>query len=188
MLKDNYYHQIMVDEPAIGPTLDTERLQLRPLRLDDLWWNQRLIYSDPAVTWDGKTYEAVKALRALERRLKHWREHGFGMWAVIERGSGEPLGFAGLQYLEDTGDVEVGYYLGRNAWGKGYATEVGRAAVGYGLGVLGLSRVVAVMRPENLASQRVLAKLGLRHVRDEKHYGFMVQLWAFEAGDHPPTA
>lgn len=165
------------------PTLGTERLQLRPLRLDDLSWHHALVHSDPEVTWDGTSDPIAQTLKSLEWRLKHWREHGFGMWAIVEKESGEPLGFAGLVYLEDTSEVQVGYFLGRPAWGQGYATEAGKAAVRYGFEVLGLPRIVAVARPENEASQRVLAKLGLRHLRNEEHYGFMVQLWAIQADD-----
>ena len=158
---------------ADGPTLDTDRLSLRPPRLDDLRWSYDRIGSDPRVAWDGEASTIMESLKGLENRIAHWREHGFGMWVVIEKASGESLGFAGLVMLKGTDEVQVGYYLGRSAWGKGYATEAGRASMRYGFMELGLSRVVAVVRPENVASQQVLAKLGLRYVRDEEHYDLM---------------
>lgn len=160
---------------ADGPTLDTDRLRLRPPRLDNLRWSHARISSDPRVAWDSESSTIIESLKGLENRIAHWREHGFGMWAVFEKASDEPLGFAGLVALEGTDEVQVGYHLAQRAWSKGYATEVGRASLRYGFEVLGLSRVVAVVRPENVASQRVPLKLGLTHVRDEEHYGFMTQ-------------
>lgn len=165
-------------------TVETARLCMRPLRPDDAEEHHTLVGSDPHVTWNGQAITLEESRRVLEGRARHWGEHGFGMWAVLEKATGRMLGHAGLQCLEDTGEVEVAYYLGRPAWGKGYAKEAGAAALRFGFETLGLPRVMAVVRPENLASQRVLAKLGLRHLRDEPHYGFTVQLWGLEARDY----
>ena len=176
-----------------GRNVDRARLHLRPLHPDDAAEHHALVGSDPNVTWNGKAITLEESRRVLEGRARHWDEHGFGMWAVLEKGTGRMLGHAGLQRLEETGEVEVAYYLGRPAWGKGYATEAGAAALGFGFEILSLPRVMAVVRPENHASQRVLAKLGLRHLRDEPHYGFEVQLWGldrnlYRPGGAPPKA
>ena len=164
--------------------VETARLFLRPLGSAYLEAHHALVGSDPQVTWSGRTNTLEKSRKVLETHMQHWEEHGFGMWAVLDKGSGELLGHAGLQRLEDTGEVQVGYYLGRPAWGKGYATEAGKAALRYGFEVLGLEHIVAVARPENLASQHVLSKLGLHHLRDEPHYGFDVQFWRLDARDY----
>jgi len=99
---------------------------------------------------------------------------------VIDRGSGEFLGYAGLQHLEGGPEVEIAYYLGRAAWGRGLATEIARALVAHAFADLGIDRVVAVVRPENTASQRVLGKAGLRFEREAGHYDADVQVWALD--------
>jgi ribosomal-protein-alanine N-acetyltransferase len=97
------------------------------------------------------------------------------MYAVIEKATQQLIGHGGLQHFEQAPEVEVGYYLGQLAWGRGFATELGRAVLRYGFQQLHLPQIVVVVRPENQASQRVLSKLGLQHVGNGHHYGFDVQ-------------
>lgn len=157
--------------------LTTERLRLRPLTPEDLPDLYRRVYTDPEVTWDGTVSTLEETRTSLEAKIRHVQQHGFGMMAVTDRGTGELYGFAGLQHLEGGPDVEIGYYLARHAWGRGLATELGHALVDQAFGTLGLDRVVAVVRPDNTASQNVLAKLGFRRVALERHYGADVELW-----------
>lgn len=164
----------------------TARLTLRPLAPDDFEAHYAMVGSDARVTWQREVHSREQALAALQSRIRDWEEHGFGMWAVIERATGHLIGHGGLQHLEQTGAVELGYYLGRPAWGKGYATELGRAALEYGFSRLRLPEIVAVVRHENHASQRVLTKLGFRYSHDARHYGFDVQYWRLPAADHRP--
>ena len=168
------------------PQIETERLCLRSFRHRDLQAHHEAIGSDPQVTWSGKTVTLEKSRQNIENRLKHWQIHGFGMWAVVTKDEGTLLGHAGLQQLEETEEVEIGYYFGQHAWGHGYATEAGEAALKYGFEELHLPCIVAVVRPENSASQHVLTKLGLRHKRDEPHYGFDVQVWEIDASTFAP--
>jgi len=120
----------------------------------------------------------------LRRRVGHWAAHGFGMWAVEWRATGAFLGEAGLQHFDGTDDIEVGCYLARSTWGRGIATEAGSAALRHGFETLGLDRIVAVVRPENAGSKRVLAKLGLRFAAIEDHYGIRdVEVWEIARGD-----
>jgi ribosomal-protein-alanine N-acetyltransferase len=163
---------------GVSDELITERLRLRPLTLDDLGDLHDRVYSDPDVTWDGTTSTLEETRESLEAKIRHAREHGFGMMAVTDRETGELYGFAGLQHMEGGPDVEIGYYLARRAWGRGLATELAHALMDMAFGELRLPRVVAVVRPENTASQRVLAKAGLRRVGIEHHYGAEVELWA----------
>ena len=73
------------------------------------------------------------------------------------------MGWAGLQPLSGTDEIEVGYAFERAAWGRGYATEVASAIVQWGFEELGLERIVAVASPENAGSRRVMDKLGMRY-------------------------
>lgn len=156
----------------------TERVRLRPLTAGDFDALYATVFSDPEVSWTRSTRPEQEGREALEAKLAHVREHGFGMMAVEDRISGEVLEAGIAQHLEDGPDVEVGYYLGRSAWGRGLATEIARRLVEHGFDDLGLERIVAVVRPDNAASQNVLAKAGLRKVGAGRHYDADVELWA----------
>ncbi len=168
--------------------IETPRLRLRPLRPDDLRALHATVYGDPAVAWDGRAHTLEEAREALEAKLRHAEEHGFGALAVEDRAQGAFLGWAGLQHLEGGPEVELGYYLGRAAWGRGLATELARALVAHARETLGLARLVAVVRPENAASQGVLAKAGLRPVGRGRHYDADVQVWAVDLRAAQPTS
>ena len=150
--------------------VDTERLCLRPFSLADGEAHERL-YADPEVTrWlgDGPWLGAAareRSARTVARFVDHWAREGFGVWAVIERATGAFLGQCGLNRLED-GEIEVLYALAQPAWGRGLASEAATAAVRYGFDVVGLSRIVAVARPDNTGSRRVMEKAGLVYERD----------------------
>jgi|SRR5215216_3354492 len=160
--------------------LTTERLHLRPFTAADEP-AIHAVYSDPDVMRHvghgahRTLEETVAALRAygevLERR-------GFSFLAVIERESGELVGDGGLHPLGD--DVELGYTLARGAWGRGYATELGRALLAHAFDVLGVPRVIAQVEPGNAASRHVLEKLGMTPRELRTAYGRPHLLYAVE--------
>jgi ribosomal-protein-alanine N-acetyltransferase len=105
-------------------------------------------------------YERVQQL--VHEQLDHWQEYGYGWWALERRAHpGTFIGWAGLQYLPETDETEVGYLLGSAHWGRGLATEAAQASVRYGFEELGLRQIVGIVHPDNVASQRVLKKAGL---------------------------
>jgi len=141
--------------------IETERLILRPVARRDLdtiaRWNADPLHTRHlmGVQTRGQTEEA------LERWLRHWEEHGFGLLAVEDRATGELIGRSGPQYHRAwPHDPEVGWALDPAWWGRGLATEAGRASVEWAFGELGFARVVSITTEENLASRRVMAKLG----------------------------
>ncbi len=151
--------------------LETERLTLRRMTGADV---DHLVSldSDPAVMryLNGglPTPRDVIQQEILPRFLSYYeRFPGFGVWAAIERSSGGFLGWFSLRPHEGAspGEVELGYRLRRSAWGRGYATEGARALIRKGFVELGIQRVVATTYQDNLASRRVMEKLGLRLVR-----------------------
>ena len=94
------------------------------------------------------------------------RHPGFGFWAAVDKANGEWLGWLSFRSSEGTpGQVVLGYRLRRAAWGRGYATEGARALIRRGFLEWGVRRVVATTYEENLASRRVMTKLGMRLVR-----------------------
>ncbi len=148
---------------------------MRPYVLDDVAEIHRVLYGDPAPM---RTLGGVIAIEATRRQVElsiaRQDRLGYSFWAVIDRATGAMAGEAGLLPLGEAGpEIELGYAFGSAFWGRGLATEVGGALLAEAFGPLGLERVVAVTLPENLASQRVLAKLGFapagrRHVWGEE--------------------
>jgi RimJ/RimL family protein N-acetyltransferase len=165
-----------------GPRIETDRLDLRPLTMADLGALHEL-YADPgAMRFAGGPTASVEESEARLRRLiEHHERHAFSLWAVVERESGNVIGDAGLVLLEFRGpEIELAYRLKTPAWGKGYATETATAWLAYGFDELGLARIVAVTHPENVASQRVLEKVGMRFERMTTYDDGPVRLYAIE--------
>ncbi len=109
----------------------------------------------------------------LRENLKHWTDHGFGMWMLVDPVKTAVIGRAILRHLDVGGvdEVEVGYGLMPEYWGRGLATEVALACVRIGQDQLGRPSLVAITRPINVASQRVMLKAGLVYDRDVVHAG-----------------
>jgi [ribosomal protein S5]-alanine N-acetyltransferase len=144
--------------------LETQRLRLRPFRDFDRD-AIHAVYADPEVmryVGHGAHRTEAETTRALRGYAEALRARGYGFVAVIERSSGVLIGDGGLHPLAGRGpDVELGYTLARDAWGRGYATEMGSALVTHAFEALGVPRVMAQVEPENAASRHVLEKLGM---------------------------
>lgn len=146
--------------------LVTDRLVIRPYEPDDHEQMHEVLYGDPdAMRFIGGPLTPDETERAVRGYAEaHWRD-GYSCWVVEERETGLIVGEAGLQPFDGrrpppTPDVELAYAFGAAHWGRGFATEAARAILAEGFGPLGLERIVAVTRDENLASQHVLDKLG----------------------------
>ena len=159
--------------------LFTERLLLHRLThsdLDDLF----VVHSDPsdpktnAFNPAGAHTSLVQSREMLERWLALWNEHGFGYWTAIEKNTSTVLSFGGLSPKEVKGQVLPNLYFRfrPEAWGRGYAAEMGRAALEAGCDLLPYSKVIASVRPDNAPSVGLLERLGLEKYGEVKdQYG-----------------
>jgi RimJ/RimL family protein N-acetyltransferase len=96
--------------------------------------------------------------------LGHWDRFGFGPWATFEKASGRFVGNVGLEHMEDwpfQDKVEVGFVLGSEFWGRGYATEAAGASMRHGFDVIGLGRIISTTYVNHWASRRVMEKCGM---------------------------
>lgn len=120
----------------------------------------------------GGTRDEATTRAYMDRNLRHWDEFGFGLW-ILRDLSDQVAGRCVLRHLdvEGTDEVELGYGLHTQYWGRGLATEVAKKLLALGRKELRLPTLVAITRPENLASQRVLEKTGLVYERDIAHEG-----------------
>ncbi len=103
-----------------------------------------------------------RAEAAIERGLRHWEAHGYGVWAVCDLYGGDLIGHCGLRFLEEAGETELLYAFARSHWGRGLATEAARATVRFWLERTDLDRIIALAVPQNVGSTRVMEKLGMR--------------------------
>ena len=110
----------------------------------------------------------------LKRQIERYERDGTGLWLVLERATGQPVGQVGLAIQTVQGErlPEVGWLLHRTYWGRGYATEAGAAVRDSALNVWGHPRIISLIRPVNLASQRVAQRLGMAERRRVQFHGF----------------
>jgi len=156
--------------------LETDRLLLREYVEEDAEALFKL-NSDPEVLRflpDERLLNVEQARQILiDHPIADYRKYGFGRGACILKSTGEQIGFAGLKYLEEVGEVDVAYRLMPTHWGQGLATEAALASVRFGFFDLGLKQIIGLVMPENIASVRVLEKTGLR-------YAETVSLWGHQ--------
>ena len=146
------------------PTLETERLVLRPLSADEVECLHR-ISNEPSVRlylWDGEhiSQATIKGLIAQSDHM--FSEEKIGLFGVRMRGREELLGFCGFVRLEGMEVPELWYELTQKVWGRGLATEAARAGVRYAFEEVGMERVIAGADAPNTASLRVIKKLGMK--------------------------
>ncbi|MEA2568881.1 MAG: hypothetical protein QOI24_882 [Acidobacteriota bacterium] len=145
--------------------LETDRLLIRPWEPQDRA-PLAAITLDPEVmrfVHGGRPYTEEELDELFARQARQLAEHGVCMGALIEKSSGRLAGITGIQPLGTTGDLEIGWWLARDLWGRGYATEAGGAAMNHVLHVLKRPRVVAIIDAGNEASKRVVARLGMTY-------------------------
>ena len=158
----------------MGMRLETERLVIRTFELRDAepWL---ALVTDPDVSRylpAGPTPTSDTFFRMLERRHAMEREHGYAIWAVDDRKTGAFVGQCGLCPIEGTGpEIEIAYHYTKTSWGRGYGTEAAIAVLAYGLGPLGLDRVIAVVMAQNIGSCRVVEKAGMHFEGTATYYG-----------------
>ena len=142
-------------------TLETDRLLLREWRLTDFDVYEKMC-ADPEVMryLGGKTFNQLEAWRHMAFLIGHWDLLGYGHWAVEEKSSGRFAGRIGFLNPAGWPAFEIGWTLGREFWGKGYATEGARGALQYAFNELDKAHVISLIHPENKASIRVAERLG----------------------------
>jgi len=145
--------------------LETERLLFRHLVMDDLD-ELFALYSDPEMRkyFPDGTKNAEETKEELGWFLNgHARHPKLGLWATIHKETGKFIGRCGLLpwTIDDRLEVEVAYLIDKAYWGQGLATEAARGILQYGFEKLNLTRLICLMHPDNIASQRVAQKAGM---------------------------
>lgn len=165
--------------------IETERLLMRKFTFDDL---EKLIElrSNDEVAW-GIGGAKAQSREFNEERLRFYidcyEKHGFGMMAMIWKETGEFFGWSGLQPLQETSEIEVGYGMAKEFWRRGIGFECATAWLKYGFETVGLERIVAVALPENIGSWRIMEKCGMKFEKREEHYGMECVFYSISRDD-----
>ncbi len=164
--------------------LETERLILRPLEESDAS-EIFAMRSDAAVMRfirepQKNIDESIDWIHLVSSR---WQSEKTGFCAMIERKTENFVGWCGVWRLQETNETEIGYAVGENFWGKGFAAEAARRFLEYAFAELDSDKVVAVAHPENAASIRVMEKIGMGFVKKGKFYNQTLAQYAIARGE-----
>ena len=157
-------------------TIETDRLVLRHFCLSDGEAMNR-VFGDAKVMRFGDGVQTAQWVHDwLCRCLENYRQKsGVGPWAVVEKGSAEPMGYCGLFFFPDVcgqPETEIGYRLARSYWGRGYGTEAVLAVREYAFNTLRIPRLIAMIDPQNLTSIRVAEKVGMHYENEVTFEGY----------------
>ncbi|MGI0534149.1 GNAT family N-acetyltransferase [Bacillus pfraonensis] len=162
----------------------TDRLQFRKYTMNDLEFYASLWGNEKVMRYIGngtpKTY--VQCKKSLENWVLPSYKNGLGLFLMIEKDTGTPIGHAGLvrQQVEEKEEIEIGYWLLPEYWGKGYGKEAATAFRDYGFQALGLNKLISLINPDHPASIFVARKTGLSYEKTVSFHGIDVLVYAIK--------
>lgn len=159
---------------------ETERLLIRKFTPEDLDEFIEMRCAAEVNKYLGGT--KLQNPKAITKRMQvyfdSYAKNGFGMCAMIWKETGEFFGWSGLQPLDGTDEIEVGYGMKREFWRKGIGLECAGAWLDFGFNQKSLNRIAAVAAPENTGSWRIMEKLGMTYEKTEFHYDMECKFYA----------
>ncbi|HET7482365.1 MAG TPA: GNAT family N-acetyltransferase [Actinomycetota bacterium] len=151
-----------------APAFETSRLRLREMTTADLDALHRVLGDPETMSFYDHPFSIDETRRWIEWSLDNYERHGFGLWAMTLKGSGELIGDCGLtvQHVDGADFVEVGWHTRRDLWGRGFASEAAAASRDRGFDDFGLDVLVSLVDTANRASCRVAEKIGMTLWKD----------------------
>lgn len=167
--------------------LETPRLVLRALTRDDLDFVAEVLAHPEVMFFWPKPHTRDEAEAWIRQQQERYAHDGYGYWLALDKASGQPIGQAGLlaQIVDGVEEAGIGYIIHRPFWRRGYATEAARACRDYAFEKLGKERIVVLVRPENVVSQSVARKFGVKAERETVYAGLVHTVFV---GVRPPCA
>jgi RimJ/RimL family protein N-acetyltransferase len=160
--------------------LKTEHLILDTWKLTD-WEALRPIATDPEVMryiTGGVPWSDEQVRAFVHRQIKLYEGRGFCRWKLIEKATGEMIGFCGVGFWRDSNEPEIGWWLAQRVWGRGLATEAATVALRDAFERVKLNRIQSVAELENAASIRIMQKLGLKFECEFEDHGLRLVRYA----------
>ena len=159
--------------------IETERLMLRPLTSADV--DQVVdLHSDPRVNQFVPFFSFDQALHRISEIEQQWSQRGHGIFAVELKSTGAFIGRCGLNYWSEFDEVELGWILKPEVWGRGYATEAAQSCLEWGFSRLDVRYFTAMIDPANIASARVAERLGFLPRRVDTLFDKATTVWALD--------
>ncbi len=149
----------------------------------------RKLHADPRVmatlSADGATFSEDQSRSFLDRAAEHWKSHGFGLRTFREQPTGDFVGYGGIKHavVEGRDVIELSYAITSDHWGKGFATEISRAALKQAFDTMHLDRIGAFTLPHNQASRAVMEHCRFTYIRDIVHANLPHVLYILDARD-----
>jgi len=165
--------------------IETERLLHRQFTFDDLAKLIELRSEDEVIKYlGGRTLQNPEAIeKRLQFYIDCYEKYGFGMCAMIWKESGEMIGWSGIQPLDNSPEIEVGYGMIKEFWGRGIGFETAQAWLNFGFREKNLERIVAVASPENTGSWRIMEKCGMTREKIAAHYNMECVFYGISKSD-----
>lgn len=153
---------------------DTDRLQFREVRADDAAHLVPILMDPEVMRFWPRPFTREDVDDWISKMLERYDRDGQTYWLAERRDSGVVIGHVGLlrQHLDGVDEIGLGYVFAKEHWGKGFATEASKASLAFGFETLGLTRIVAAIRPENMPSLRVAERLAMEYEKSCEYYGF----------------
>jgi [ribosomal protein S5]-alanine N-acetyltransferase len=148
--------------------LETKRLILREMTLHDVDDLLEVLSDPEAMQFYPQLFDRQMTQTWIERNIQRYAQHGFGLWSLVFKENGKLIGDCGLvvQEVDGVEEIEVGYHIRRELWGKGLATEAAQACRDYGFSQLGFAKLISLINPANIASRRVAEKNGMSLIKE----------------------
>jgi len=152
--------------------IKTNRLNLRHFNKEDLETYSAIMDDNQIARWfpKGDSYTRKESEKSLNNILSHWMKYGFGLWAITKKENDQIIGRCGLNYILESSEVELDFIISKNYWNQGYATEASEGVIFYGFKILYLDRIIALSKPENIASRKVIEKTGLKYIGNVEYW------------------
>ena len=144
--------------------LETERVYLREFNVEDAKHFYLLNLDEEVIKYTGdEPFKSIDEAKVFLQNYNHYQKYGYGRWAVIRKSDTVFLGWCGLKYTVDKEEIDIGFRFFKKYWNKGYATESSKACIQYGFEKLKINKIVGRAMKNNIASTKVLEKIGLRY-------------------------
>jgi [ribosomal protein S5]-alanine N-acetyltransferase len=160
--------------------IETNRLYLRELSVDDAQHFYHLNSDEEVIKYTGdKAFSSIEEAQIFLKNYNSYQKYNYGRWAVIDKSTTEFIGWCGLKYSPELDAVDIGFRFFKKYWNQGFATESAKACLEYGFEKLQLPKIVGRAMEENIASIKVLEKIGMTYSKNcefDLHNGVLYEI------------